>query len=314
MTRPWTIRIFLALLVAGVAIGGPGTVRAQSALSQKAPQASELLAKAQSDGHVPVIVQFASPVPPSQITHDQAAMAALSAQIHATQDAILNTHFGTATPTATAGFPRGLQKFNITPAFAMNVTESELQALAADPRVTHIELNALLRPLLNESVPLIGMTGPSGAYALGATGADEAVAILDTGVQNNHNFLAGKVIQEGCFSNAGGGGGNVSLCPNGSGSQFGTGAASPLVSACINGTTNLCAHGTHVAGIAAGFNTNLQSGQPINGVAKSAKIVAFQIFTRFNSAATCSPSAAPLRAVVHERSRSRRSNTSTSTG
>src|SRR5262249_9539928 len=48
-----------------------------------------------------------------------------------------------------------------------------------------------------------------------------------------------------------------------------------------------------VAGIAAGFNTNLQDGEPINGIARSAVIWAIQAFTRFNSAVDCSPAAAP---------------------
>ena len=123
------------------------------------------------------------------------------------------------------------------------------------------------------------------AYTLGATGAGQAVAVLDTGVKSNHEFLAGKVVAEACFSNAGGAGGQVSLCPNGAQSKPAQGAANAETVACINGTENLCLHGTHVAGIAAGLNTNQQGGEPPNGVAKNAKIFAIQIFTRFNGAA-----------------------------
>ena len=52
---------------------------------------------------------------------------------------------------------------------------------------------------LIESVPLIGMTA---AYTLNATGAGQAVAVLDTGVKSDHEFLIGKVVAEACFSNA----------------------------------------------------------------------------------------------------------------
>jgi hypothetical protein len=42
-----------------------------------------------------------------------------------------------------------------------------------------------------------------------------------------------------------------------------------------------------VAGIAAGLNTNQQSGEPPNGVAKNGSIFAIQVFTRFNNAGDC---------------------------
>jgi hypothetical protein len=95
--------------------------------------------------------------------------------------------------------------------------------------------------------------------------------------KSDHEFLAGKVIAEACFSNANGGGSGVTLCPNGTSTQSGTGAASPDGAACVSGGTNLCDHGTHVAGIAAGLNTNQQGGEPPNGVAKSASIWAIQV-------------------------------------
>ena len=129
----------------------------------------------------------------------------------ATQDGIIASHFGSATnPTQGQGFNRSLTRFPITPGFAVNVTLAELQALAADARVTRINYDRALPPSLIDSVPLIGMTA---AYTLNATGAGQAVAVLDTGVKSNHEFLTGKVVAEACFSNAGGGGGQVTLCP-----------------------------------------------------------------------------------------------------
>jgi subtilisin family serine protease len=150
--------------------------------------------------------------------------------------------------------------------------------------VTVINLDKLNQPTLIQSVPLVGMTT---AYGLSATGLGQAVAVIDTGVQSNHEFVSGKVVMEACFSNSGGSGGGVWLCPNGQSSQSGTGAADPTTAQCVNGANSLCYHGTHVAGIAAGNNTNPGGGKPANGVAKGADIVAVRVFTRFNDTTDC---------------------------
>jgi serine protease len=141
-------------------------------------------------------------------------------------------------------------------------------------------------------VPLIGMPN---AYAAGATGAGYAVAVLDTGVQANHEFLAGKVIAEACFSFGSADPTTVTLCPNGTDTQIGPGAADPETAECLNGATQLCDHGTHVAGIAAGFKANPQAGRPPNGVARNGFIWAIQVFTRVNNNQDCFPVWHPAR-------------------
>ncbi len=261
--------------------------RAQSSaeLLKKAPDANILSAIAEREGHVRIIVEFSGPLPANQIIADPALLGSVKAQIASIQDAIIATHFASAAhPRNGQGFQRGLLRFDISPMFAVNVSRTELEALAADSRVVHIHLDRLVPPVLLQSLPLIGMAG---AYASGATGLGQAVAIVDTGVQSNHEFLSGKVVMEACFSNSGGAAGEVSLCPNGQGTQTGVGAAYSAAGQCINGASNLCLHGTHVAGIAAGKNTNPGGGKPDNGVAKDAKIVAIQVFTRFNDSASC---------------------------
>ena len=262
-------------------------------LSQKSPEAAEILSLAQRDGNVRVVVTFDSPVHPSQIKPEPASIAALKTRMKALRDAIVARHFGSAAnPRPGQGFARALTHFEITPGFATNVTQAELAALAQDPSITSIQYDRPVPPTLIQSVPLIGMPG---AYMVGATGGGYAVAILDTGVQADHEFLSGRVIAEACFSFANGaaGAGRVSLCPNGTPTQIGAGAANPETAQCISGSTNLCQHGTHVAGIAAGFNSNLQSGEPPNGVARNGFIWAIQVFTRFNNPADCSPGPAP---------------------
>jgi subtilisin family serine protease len=271
-----------ALLLLGLASNG---LAQPDALSLKASEAAEIAAIAQQNGHVRVIVLFDSPVPAGQLKSDPSSVANMRGQVAAAQDAIVATHFDSATnPRQGQGFDRALTRFPITPGFAVNVSPSELQALANDPRVTRINRDRAVPHSLIESVPLIGMTA---AYTQGATGAGQAVAVLDTGVKSNHEFLTGKVVAEACFSNGGGGAGRVSLCPGGGNSQTGAGAANADTAQCLNSGTHLCQHGTHVAGIAAGLNTNQQSGEPPNGVAKNGSIFAIQVFTRFNNAGDC---------------------------
>ena len=94
-----------------------------------------------------VIVQFASPVPPEEIRPDPAGIADLRTRIAAAQDAIIAAHFGSARePRPGPGFPRALMRFDTTPGFVANATLPELEALAADPRVTRINLDRAVPP------------------------------------------------------------------------------------------------------------------------------------------------------------------------
>ncbi len=114
---------------------------------QKSTDAPEIVMLAQQQGHVRVIVQFASPVPPEQIRPDPAGIADLRARIAAAQNAIIAAHFGSARePRPGPGFPRALVRFDTTPGFAVNATVPELEALAADPRVTRINLDRAVPP------------------------------------------------------------------------------------------------------------------------------------------------------------------------
>lgn len=290
-TRAIAQGVFALLCVFGLA---PAAMAQASALSEKAAgatSASQMLTIAQQKGYVRVIVMFESPTPPSAIQADPTSIANIKSQVAAARSAILSSHFGNAENPPARGFPRGLTSFPITAGFAINVTAQELEALGADSRVLTIQHDRLEAPSLNESVPLIGM--PT-AYAAGALGTNQTVVVLDTGVKSAHEFLSGKVIAEACFSNANGGGGGLTLCPNGGNSQIGAGSANPNATNCNTaaGPTafNLCYHGTHVAGIASGFNTALSGTEPPNGVAKASKIFAIQVFTRFNDAASCNNS------------------------
>lgn len=160
------------------------------------------------------------------------------------------------------------KRFKYIPFMAMAVNATQLVALAGHPDVTSIEEDSLAKPSLSQSVPHIG--GVS-AWASGYTGAGQTVAILDTGVEKNHPFLAGKVVSEACYSS--------NLCPGGATQTTAVGSAAPCA--------GLCSHGTHVAGIAAG------RGVAFSGVAKDATIIAIQVFHRTDNPAECSKSAPP---------------------
>src|SRR6516225_3338292 len=150
-----------------------------AALAQKAQDAAAIAATAEQQGQVRIIVQFAG-VPAGR--PDPAFLATIKAQIASMQDAIIARHFGSAAnPSPGQGFQRGLQRFDSPPMFAVNVNKAELDALAADSRVTAISLDRLEPPLLLQSLPLVGT--PT-AYELGATGLGQAVAVIDTGVQS----------------------------------------------------------------------------------------------------------------------------------
>ena len=276
----------MGLYLAGFGLVLSSAALAQSTdLSRKAPQAGAALATARSQGYVRVIVQY-EPQAAGNIAADAGALAALKTRNAAVQDAIIGAHFGgagTAQDGRAVAFPRGISRFDVTPGFAVNVSAAELTALAADPRVRQISIDRLSRPNLLQTVPLIGATT---AFAHGSTGSGWAVAVLDTGVQANHEFLVGKVVDEACFS-TGGGGAGVSLCPNGQSSQTGAGSADPNTAQCLNAIFSLCTHGTHVAGIAAGLNTAQSAGEPESGIGRDAKILAIQVFTRFNDAISC---------------------------
>jgi subtilisin family serine protease len=224
-----------------------------------ATELNYLQTKAQLEGSVRVIVRLKKPTLSTNTLSPQAALSDERAQIAKSQQRILT---GTQ-----LSHPKSVKKFNYSPFIAMQVDSDTLDQLRASPEVEAVTEDVMVRAYLTESVPLIGGTQ---AWQKGFSGAGQTVAILDTGVDKSHPFLAGKMVSEACFSTNEFDNFYASACPNGQQQQVGAGAGK----ACA---AEDCIHGTHVAGIAAGRN----------GVAKDAKLISVQVFTLVTSSSYC---------------------------
>ncbi|TDD35101.1 peptidase S8 and S53 subtilisin kexin sedolisin [Nonomuraea terrae] len=169
--------------------------------------------------------------------------------------------------------------------FVYHGTRAELEKIAEDSGVVSIREDKLNEPSLVQSIPLIGADR---AHKRGFTGKGTAVAILDSGIDDDHPAFGGRIVAQACFSAADPIDGSKPLCPNGSQFQLGDGAADAESAPCMAGAPlpqyGLCYHGTHVAGIAAGQAT---AGFPADGVAPAAQIVPVQVFSRFDDSPYC---------------------------
>ncbi|HEX6331278.1 MAG TPA: S8 family serine peptidase [Actinomycetota bacterium] len=182
-----------------------------------------------------------------------------------------------------------LVEYHAFPVLLVEADASLVRELATDDRVNGLAEDVFLKATLGSSIPVVNVDD---VHTLGFDGTGTNVAVLDTGIDVDHPFFAGRIVAEACFSNIGGAGGETTLCPNGTASQTGAGAADAETPACLVGAVNECFHGSHVTGIAAGNATGV-GGAPGHGVAPGAGIVAIQVFTRVERAAICTPEPAP---------------------
>jgi subtilisin len=229
-------------------------------------QFEALTAKAQATGQVPVILRLNVNF---QAENRRSASAVITQRnaIAEARNAVVQSLAG-----ANASNIKGYQ---YVPYLAVTVNATALQALAKNPRVTGISEDVLVPPTLTEST---GVVGADIARQSGYDGSGWAVAVLDSGVDKNHNFLSGKVISEACYSTTNRRDRSTSLCPGGVASSTATdsGLNCPL-------STYGCNHGTHVAGIVAGKDYT-PNGPGYNGVANGANIIAIQVFSQFSGA------------------------------
>ncbi len=232
----------------------------------KVPQFGRLAEEVQQSGSVRVIVRFREPAEEFAAEGDLAGPAAVVKQrggIKRNADQLLQRLPEQAR--------RNSKRFDFIPYLALEVDAAGFADLLNAPEIDLIEEDLAVPPALANSVPLIG--GDGNGLFLGYSGAGQTIAVLDTGVDKTHPFLAGKVVEEACYSSNLTG--VTSLCPNGSTAQTGPGAGVDC-----NLSISGCGHGTHVAGIAAG------RGAGFSGVAQDANIIAMQVFSRFTSCGT----------------------------
>ncbi len=136
--------------------------------------------------------------------------------------------------------------FNIIPAIAAEVSNSEIISLSKDPNVASVEIDELVYIRVDqEYINTWGVLhiGSDSAYASGQTGKTIKVAILDTGIDYNNTDL------------------NLNYA---GGFNFVNGTADPLDD---NG------HGTHIAGTIAAIKNNVG----VVGVAPDVKIYALKV-------------------------------------
>jgi subtilisin family serine protease len=121
------------------------------------------------------------------------------------------------------------QQWTYVSGFAGELSQAGLARLQSHPDVLRIGLDRKVRHYTAESVPMIRADE---VHSLGFTGRGATVAVLDTGVDNQHPDLRDAIVDEQCFC--------AGCCPNGTSRQSGPGSAND-----DNG------HGTNVAGIIA---------------------------------------------------------------
>ena len=193
---------------------------------------------------------------------------------------------------ATSRSATNVRELSEIPIVILEIPESELSELSAIAGVKHVTRDVAVPPTLASTLPLIN---GDDVHAMGLTGGDassrQAVVVLDSGIDENHNFFRDtngntRIVAQRCFSSPRAAD-ESSLCPNGQTTDTSAHVGIPNCSPFL--FQNICDHGTHVAGIAAGnfeadfFNTSDQ------GVAPDASIIAMQVFTRFDDPADCDP-------------------------
>lgn len=172
-----------------------------------------------------------------------------------------------------AEMPRLVHAYRYTPALAMSLDRADIEALSRTQGVSRIVEDAVSRPMMDESLTLIGA---SLLHDMDFTGEGYAVAIVDTGTDHDHPMLADGIIGSACFSTTDPTLNALSRCPGGQAVEIG-GRAGDDCDRCELTAT----HGTHVGGTAAGrvVTANIDgSNRELRGVAPGAGIVAVNVF------------------------------------
>jgi subtilisin len=271
------VRTIVIAMVAALATGVQSAAAEPSASNPSVPsfgpgrslratsQLQALISKAQAQGSVRVILALQTSYQPEGRLRSAPAVQAQRRAIANAQNALLGEM---ANRNVTA-----IRKFAFIPHLVVQADADALARLANSPNVASIAEDRLRRPSLMVSVPLIGAPN---AWAAGFSGAGQVVAILDTGIDETHPFLAARVVSEACFSSTYPPDTAASLCPGGVPQSTDPGSGIY----CDYNSIPICVHGTHVAGIAAGRDNGSIG---FSGVAKNANIISIQVYSYFSN-------------------------------
>lgn len=213
-------------------------------------------AMAQHDGSVPVIVLL------NQSGDNKPADAEKTGQWLNLQDHIERVQRQLADDMGWVNL-NDMVKFKHVPAIAKTVSGQEFKQLAASNLVSGVYIDRLNNLSLSTSSNIVGINVLEDSVRFGQ---GYGVAIIDSGVQASHPFLASRVVAGACFSF------NAS-CPGATKRAWGIEAGAPC-----KGPG--CFHGTHVAGIVAGQHSQF------SGIAKEASLIAINVFSNLGQGIT----------------------------
>ncbi len=179
-----------------------------------------------------------------------------------------------------------LTTYRLFPIVHMQVDQVALQRLLSLPDVRYVQENDINLGRDNGSNAAINVPA---AWAAGFDGTGWTVVVLGTGVQSSHPFLAGKLVDEACFSSSIVSFNTTSVCPNGqsTGSAGQPGQFGPGSGVNCSATIDGCDHGTVSAGIVVG--KNYAGGPGFDGVARGANYIAVQVFSKATDSPTTNP-------------------------
>ena len=238
---------------------------------------AQLESMVEQQGKVRVILELDIPVVPEGELDGPQAIQNQQQMIQSAQQNFLKQLSG-----STVLSPDTYQ-FKHVPFISTVIDTSSLSVLQSSPMISSIMPDVAVPPLLIDSNSIIGadeVWSPT-FENVGYTGAGQQVVVLDTGVDKNHPFLAGKVVSEACYSSTIASDSSTSLCPGGVSESTAIDSGLPCPSS-ISG----CDHGTHVAGIAAG-DTFQYVGNEYHGVARDAQVIPIKVFSQFNDPSNC---------------------------
>ena len=228
-----------------------------AATTARGGAADLLIGRAQQQGQVRVIVGLRTTM---RMEH-----ALAGAQAARQRAQLISLQDGVATRVLGSPGAQGIVRFSVIPYMSMWVDAEQTRRLITDPQVASIQEDIPKLPTLSQSTKVINADN---VWARGFAGANQTIAVLDTGVAKTHPmFAGGKIVSEACYSTTSGD--FRSVCPGGVAETTAAGSGVNC-----NVAWKGCDHGTHVAGIAAGNSNTL------NGVARDSRIIAIQVFSR----------------------------------